>query len=283
VRVLLTARTDDFFGRWRNVLKGFDPEDIHDLRVSSRRLREGCALFASLYPKGLSKVIRRVRKVTKLLGPLRNADEALVFFRELAVTLPEPCGEGLGVLMGRQESLREDEHRRLAEGLKKLDAEKASSAFARAVARPAVFPRPEGAVDPLTPIASFAVVVLDERLADLLPLVPAARDEGAAAAQHALRIAIKHYRYRIEILSFLMAAKAEEIIAILKAYQDCLGTMHDLDVFADMVRHEGLSPDIECVILNAIAERRRECFARFAALLGEHPFELIGERVKGTL
>jgi CHAD domain-containing protein len=282
-RVLLAARTDDFSGRWRKVLKGFDPEDIHDLRVSSRRLREGCALLALLYPDGLSPAVRRVRKVTRLLGALRNTDEALLFFRELAAALPEPYGEGLGVLIARQETLREHERRRLARRLKNLDAGKSRSALAGAVARPVVFPRSDMAVDPFTPLGSFAVAALDERLTDLLALVPAARDEGAVAAQHALRIAVKHYRYRIEILSFLMANGAGEILAVLKAYQECLGTMHDLDVFADMVRHEGLSPDVESVILNAIAERRRKCFARFAELLGEHPFELIGEQVRGAL
>lgn len=280
---LLAVRTDDFLGRWRKALKTFDPEDIHDLRVSSRRLREGCALFSPLYPDGLSRVIRRVRKVTRLLGRLRNTDEALLFFLELAASLPESCGEEIGAILARQEARRKDEHQRLAEGLEDLDAEKTSSTFARAVARPAVFPRPDVAVDPSTPIASFAAVALDERLADLLALAPAARHEGAVAAQHALRIAVKHYRYRIEILSFFMIDGAEEVIATLKTYQECLGTMHDLDVFADMVRHEGLSPECQCVILNVIAERRRTSFACFGELFGEHPFELIGEEVRRAL
>ncbi len=281
--VLLAARTDDFFGRWRKALKTFDAEDIHDLRVSSRRLREGCALFASLYPDGLSLVIRRVRKVTRLLGTLRNTDEALLFFRELAATLPELCGEGLGGFMVREESLREQERQRLAEGLGNLDAVKSRAAFAQAVASPVVFPRPDLAVDPFTALRSFAVAAMDERLAGLLPLVPAARHEGAAAAQHALRIAVKHYRYRMEILSFLFATGYDELHATVKAYQECLGTMHDLDVFADMARHEGLPPECECVILNAIAERRGECFVRFGELLGEHPFELLGEKIREAL
>ena len=44
-RVLLHERGDDFFRRRDKVLKTFDPEEIHDLRVSSRRLREGLELF----------------------------------------------------------------------------------------------------------------------------------------------------------------------------------------------------------------------------------------------
>lgn len=281
--VLLAVRTDDFFCRWRKVLKTFYPEDIHDLRVSSRRLREGCALFAPLYPDGLSRVIRRLRKVTRLLGALRNTDEALLFFRELGAALPEQYSEGLNGLMGRMEALREGERQRLAEGLEKLDAGKSRAALARSVAKPVLFPRPGLAVDPFVPIGSFAVAALHERLAGLVALVPAARHEGAVAAQHALRIAVKHCRYRIEILSFLMADGGGDILAVMKSYQECLGTMHDLDVFADMTRQEGLSPDVECVILNAVAERRGDRFARFTALLGEHPFELIRETLREAL
>jgi len=282
-RVLLAARGDDFFGRWRKVLKGFDPEDIHDLRVSSRRLREGCALFAPLYPDGLSRVIRRVRKVTRLLGDLRNTDEALLFFRELGAVLPAPCVEELKALMDRQEAVRKGERQRLMERLEKLDVGKSRAAFARAVAKPVLFPGPGGSVDPFISIGSFAASALHERFADLLALVPAARHEGAVAAQHALRIAVKHCRYRIEILSFLLADGAVEILAVMKAYQECLGTMHDLDIFAEMVRREGLPREVECVILNAIAQRREDRFARFAELLGEHPFELIGEQARGAL
>ncbi|CAG0984932.1 hypothetical protein GEOBC_02039 [Geobacteraceae bacterium] len=280
---LLAARSDDFFGRWRKVLKSFDLEDIHDLRVSSRRLREGCALFAPVYSANLSGVGRRVRKVTRLLGALRNTDEALLFFRKLAAALPEPCGEGLGVLIARQDVLRENERQRLAERFKNLDSGKTRSAFTLTMARPFVFPRPDLAVDPFTPLGSFAAAALEQRFTHLLALVPAACREGEAAAQHTLRIAVKHYRYRIEILSFLIATGYEDIHAAVKAYQECLGTMHDLDVFSEMVRREGLSPEVECVILNAIAEQRTMCFARFTELLGEHPFELIGEQVRGAL
>ena len=49
-RVLLYERGEDFFRRRDKVLKTFDPGDIHDLRVASRRLREGLALFAPCYP-----------------------------------------------------------------------------------------------------------------------------------------------------------------------------------------------------------------------------------------
>src|SRR5512137_556288 len=81
-RALLTLRGEDFRRRLADVRQTFDAEAIHDLRVSSRRLREGLVLFAPCYPAaGVARLVRRIKKVTRLLGDIRNRDEALLFFK----------------------------------------------------------------------------------------------------------------------------------------------------------------------------------------------------------
>ena len=61
-RLLLRERVDDFFRRLQQVQKTFDPDDIHDLRVASRRLREGLALFAPCYPpRNSTRLVKKVR------------------------------------------------------------------------------------------------------------------------------------------------------------------------------------------------------------------------------
>lgn len=282
-RALLAQRADDFFGRWEKVLKGFDPEDIHDLRVSSRRMREGLALFAPAYPAdAVSRAARKVRRVTRLLGEMRNTDEALLFFRDLAAELGGESRDLLDGIVSRYEVLREEERRRLETGLAGLDQAGMREFLARVVANPRLF-SPQPGADPFLPVVAFAMESLEARLADVLALVPEARLEENAGAQHAMRIAIKHWRYRLEILAFLLREGYEELHGLLKGYQECLGKIHDLDVFAGIVREEGLSSSVECVILNAMAERRRGFFARFAGMLAEHPFETIGERVRRAL
>ncbi|RNC71407.1 MAG: CHAD domain-containing protein [Desulfuromonadales bacterium] len=282
-RVLLAARVDDFIGRWKKVLKTFDVEDVHDLRVSSQRLREGLLLFMPVYPPDVSRAARMVRKVTRLLGGMRNTDEALIFFREMGCTLGEVAAEPLAPLMAGLEARRQDECNRLRKGLTALDPADARDFFTRTAARPLIFPRPGIPVDPFTPIASFAAVSLEERLATLLALVPAARVEADVAAQHKLRIALKHYRYRLEILSFLIGQGYAELHATVKRYQEILGTMNDLDVFAAMVREGGLPSAGECVILNAIAARRGRLYANFAEMLTTCPLEGVGDGVRRAL
>ena len=44
-RLLTKEHAREFFKCWTKVAKGFETEEIHDLRVASRRLRECLALF----------------------------------------------------------------------------------------------------------------------------------------------------------------------------------------------------------------------------------------------
>lgn len=281
---LLALRVDDFFARWRQAQRTLDSDDIHDLRVSSRRLREGLLLFAPLYrPAALRQGVRPVRRITRLLGALRNADEALLFFRELAATAAPPARAPLSDLVGRYQQRRQTEAHHLHTALSNLHAGATHAALAKIVVRPRVFSATTLPIDPFMTIGAFAGDSFAGRLADLLELVPAASREEDAAAQHRLRIAVKHYRYRLEILSFLLSDGYATIHGLVKQYQELLGTLHDLDVFAELVRQEGLPSATECVILETLAAHRRHHFAAFAALLAAHPFTTIGEQVRKAL
>lgn len=283
-RTLLAIRVDDFFRRWKKVRETFDPEDIHDLRVSSRRLREGLLLFTPNYPPdAVSRVVKKVRKVTRILGQMRNTDEALIFFRELSEELDSPSRESLAALIALFEEQRNGERKKLKEGLSALDPAAMNSLFTRTVNSPRLFsPLPNG-IDPFMHLSAFARESMEQRLADLLALVPAARDEENIAAQHQLRIAVKRYRYRLEIISFLIASGYEELYGEVKNYQETLGKMHDLDVFAEIVRGHEYLPTVEVGIMNAITGRRGSFYASFTEMLERMPLETIGERVRSAL
>ena len=59
--------------------------------------------------------------------------------------------------------------------------------------------------------------------------------------------------------------------------------MHDLDVFAGIVRKEGFPSETEKPVLDAIAARRAKLFEDFTGMLETAPFEAIGERVRNAL
>ena len=284
VRILLSERGEDFFRRRDKALKTFDPEDIHDLRVSSRRLREGLALFAPCYSAGnIASLVRQMKQVTRLLGEIRNADEAILFFTELAEELDADHRNDAEMIAASFQKGRKKELKRLRAGLKETAAAALIDLFRRVVNSPLLFDRQEDDVDLLIPLSQFAGEALDARLAAVLRLLPEARQAGEIEAQHLLRIAVKHFRYRMEILSFLFGAVYEELHGVLKAYQDLLGKMHDLDVFAGIVRKAGLTFLTQNLLLDAIAAKRGKLFAEFSVMLETRPLEEIGNRMRAIL
>src|SRR6185369_9560789 len=80
-RNVLYSHWEEMLRLRRVVMKGGGQEDIHDLRVASRRFRAAFALLEPLAHPGAGRVVvRRVRRITRTLGTLRNLDEALAFF-----------------------------------------------------------------------------------------------------------------------------------------------------------------------------------------------------------
>jgi CHAD domain-containing protein len=283
-RVLLYERGDDFFRLRDRVLETFDPEDIHDLRVASRRLREGLALFAPCYlTVDITFLVKKLKKVTRLLGEIRNTDEAIMFFALLADELGESCRSSLvqQVLLFR--NTRKKELQRLKTGLPQNVPKSLLDQFRGVINSPPLFSPSVNSVDLLAPLSGFAGESLDNRLADALKLVPDAVRAEQIEAQHMLRIAVKHFRYRMEILSFLIGTNYEELHAAVKDYQDVLGKMHDLDIFAGAVREAVFPAEMEKSVLDAIATKRAKLFTEFSAMLATRPLERIGAQVRSIL
>lgn len=283
-RLLLYERGDDFFRCRERTLATFDPEEIHDLRVASRRLREGVALFAPCYPPaGIAPLARKFRRVTRSLGEIRNSDEALLFFAELSGELGGAGRAELARWLTRRREEREGELKRLRTTLQKIAPASLRDRYLRIVSMPLLFAPPEKGIDLFVPLAEFAAGVMEASLAPLPELVPLARREGEIEAQHRLRIALKHVRYRLEILAPLFGAGFRELHARLKGYQDILGKMHDLDLFAEMARSAGFSAETEEQVRLAIAAHREELFAGFTGMLADMPPKEIGAKIRRSL
>lgn len=280
-RLLLYERGDDFFQRRDKVLKTFDAEDIHDLRVSSRRLREGLLLFAPCYPPpNITHVLRIIKQITRLMGDIRNADEGNLFFTVLADELGDSCCDDLGKLVSSFQKNRGKGLKRLKLGLRKTAPESLRDFYLRVINSPSLFNPPTEDVDLFAPLEDFAREALDARFADVMKLVKGACLPEEVNAQHMLRIAVKHFRYRMEILAMLIGTQYEELHAAVKGYQEVLGKMHDLDVFAGIVRIGEFTAPVEQKVLDAIASKREKFFSDFSKMLEATPFEAIGQQLR---
>jgi len=164
--------------------------------------------------------------------------------------------------------------------MQQIDPASLRTRFEKVCNRPAIFA--VSAHDPFTHVADFLRNTLHEREASLLRFAIEASHEENIAAQHRLRIAVKHFRYRLE-LAALFSDKLNPLISVAKGYQELLGTMHDLDVFATMISERITSSDASAPLLEHIAVRRHQLFETFAIKTNEYPLAKLAADARNVL
>lgn len=212
--------------RFRRLLKetreNADAKNVHQLRVSTRRLRAALAIARSLGGDGKSerKAQKRLKKLGKALGAWREAD---VLQQDLAAFGLASAAVSAGPRASRK--IIRDE---LPSGKK----------FARELRQVEEHLRQPGR-------RPFEKIVSDLRLkVEALQAADFARPEEL----HLLRIQIKKIRYSFEI----MGLPVEE----LKGLQRLLGELHDAEVLAEYLRKRGAQVPEKLAL--AVVERRRQ-------------------------
>ncbi len=284
-RTLLGLRAAEFFRRWQQAVASFGLEEIHDLRVASRRFREGLDLFSPCYPaKSLARITRKVKQVTRCLGELRNTDEALLYLRRLGSDLGGDLQHRLTPTIDALQLLRKEEAVRVMATMQAYKPGKQHNSFKRTIASPRLFVEAGSEPDPFQPLPDFARQALAARFEPALALLPEAVAAAAVEAQHQLRIAVKHCRYRLEIFAPLVGSGYDHLHDGLKQYQELLGKMHDLDVFQVMVAERGGAGDPQARrLVKAIAGERQQYFEKFLAQTRGVPLARINAELRRVL
>jgi CHAD domain-containing protein len=200
---------------------------VHQARVASRRLREAVPVLAQDIKTGKAKKAeRKIRRLTKALGAVRELDVTLTVLDELAAgdTLPR-----LGLEEVRTHVVEERELRR-ATMLRRLDKVKIDKMDRR-----------------LASVAEALQVAETEHWRDALAarLSKRAKALSSAVAEagqmynperlHQVRIAIKKLRYGLEVAAEGAVRAATPVVNRLKRTQDTLGRLHDLQVLESHV------------------------------------------------
>ena len=209
-----------------------DPVAVHQARVATRRLREALALTRG---QASRKVQASVRRLTRALGPIRELDVTLDLLAHMvAEDLVSPAAARC-----LRESVR-DERRHLTATLeRRLDRCNLDKLRRKAIAA-SHHPVDARTGDPTRLAdARHRAARRAQSLADAM--------EHAAAIYlphrlHEVRIALKKLRYALEIVRELNRSRAKATFATLKATQDLLGRMHDLEMLIARTRAVQASP-----------------------------------------
>ena len=204
-----------------------DELGVHQARVASRRLREAVPVLSTgLKGSKAGKARRKIRRLTRALGAVRELDVTLLVLNELAArdTLPRIAIEEI-----RGHVVAERERRR-ATMLKRLDTvdmpklekrihsvEAALEEADRELWREALISRLVGRAKALdTAIRNAGQMYAPDRL-------------------HQVRIVAKKLRYALEIAAETHVRQATGLVRTLKKTQDNLGRLHDLQVLQSHV------------------------------------------------
>jgi len=246
-------------------MKTSDPDDIHDLRVASRRFRAALELYYPLAPKGSKTKLRKsVQNLTRILGGLRNIDEARLFFRSRVIMADSDDDRICRIFS----DLRPRELNRIIKTIKAFDHHKLDLIVREMVAglnqeRIAIRNR-------FSLLAYFSEMSI-KRFLPIHQLLAVSTVPGHHEARHALRIAIKKWRYFLEIISQVLGSDYSRILEQLREYQSLLGRMNDIVVFGEMLGNLELSVG-EQEHANAVLKQEEELLqASFEELIGRDP------------
>lgn len=245
------------------VLKSCEHEDIHDLRVASRRFRAALQLMSPLCNgKDIKKLSREVRGLTRALGNLRNLDEAIHFFGS------HTSRDGLADFTARLSGTRKSEQHRVMKALKDFKPRKRDTLVREMVAGITVDAASKADIPPLPAYFSNTSIDLFETIQSFLP---AALCFENSEQRHAMRIAIKKWRYFLEIVSRIVEGDHSAVLERLKRYQSFLGRMNDMAVFLEMCAKSEASKKERSAVEQIISVENRRFFDEFIALVESEP------------
>src|SRR5215469_2933329 len=223
---------------------GWDADKVHDVRVAMRRCRTMADALREVNPDpGWRKLKRSTKELFHSLGGLRDAQVEQDWVRKLGMPGDAVRRRLLRALGRREKGCREA-------------ASRALDRFDRRAWRKLERRLPEKAR--FFPLES--VVFQRQALAKLneaVALYQKARKQGSSVAWHRTRIGVKQFRYMVE--NFL-PHRYEVWSTDMKAMQDLLGEVHDLDVLRVDLRRESaklLPVDLTMWLEKIAAERKR--------------------------
>lgn len=247
------------------VIKTSDRDDIHDLRVASRRFRAALELFYPYLPKGAKTELRKnVRNLTRTLGGLRNIDEALLFFQSR-----DSSGHSSGSrLLRALAALRSGELKRIAKALKAFDHRHFDRVVRRMIAGLNE--------DSITSRNSFSLLAYfsEVSIRQYLPihhLLSDATTPEQRSSRHALRIAIKKWRYFFELSAPILERDYVSILELLKEYQTILGRLNDVVEFEALIRNLKRPKAEREFAGNALLTEEALLLEKLAAIIDQKP------------
>jgi CHAD domain-containing protein len=247
---------------------GDDPEELHDMRVATRRLRAALKLYADALPRRAEQYERDLRFVASALGEVRDLDVHLERLAEEG----SRSGEALEEVVARLEERRAAARRRMLEILDSKRYERLVSNFTGTLRR-------GRSRSPVDSILDAAPILVRRRYKKVRKGMKALTEDSPPEDFHDVRKKGKRLRYALEPLQEIYGKPAEDMVKLLKAIQDDLGDHQDLVVSAALMEELGVAGDLPpraVFLMGSMAGRyARDAAEKRVSFLGSKSFRTL--------
>jgi CHAD domain-containing protein len=204
-------------------------EALHKARIASRRIREALPLLSA--GDRVRRLERKIRKITRALGPVRELDVALQILDEVEKSgeLSRAALARLREAVARERQVLQADMKRRLEDCNVPKLRKRAVAAARKAIENGSMRR-----DPVRLARARARAA--RRAERLRAAIESASGIYLPDRLHDVRIAVKKLRYALELVRELSGSRASAQLKTLSKIQDALGRMHDLEVLIARTR-----------------------------------------------
>ena len=260
---------------------GEDPEHLHDLRVSLRRLRSLLKVFSKpLRETWAADIDRRLAAVGDALGPARDFDVWLERVRGMAAQVDVTRSRVWKRYLAHQEEFIEPhatQVRQVLDGARYRNLMQEVAYFLRAQLPERIKTQKD---KPIEPFVAGRLLKLSRRI------VASEIPGGAWEVEdfHAFRKQCRRGRYIAEHFGEVLGPRTRRWGKILKRMADALGDLHDADVELERVAYEAV-PAPRAVVTALKAQRTdalKDVDAAWAELKDEAFFKKLQRELKGN-
>ena len=252
VRKLALRHLNRFVSLEAKVLKGEDPDAIHDMRVASRRLQQVLDLiFPKPVPREARRLRRKIRRCRRALGDLRNCD---VLLQQVEGRLARKRCSDREAWTAVKQHLQERRSESQSRAIRKLSKVNLAVFYMRAKA---ILDRLKAANDqepdshpllhPDRPVLEPFPARLTQALAEVWrgfeEQVADSHREKTSASIHAARIGAKRLRYLLEVVNQFAIPGSPQALTWLRKIQEHLGDWHDMEVLEEIIIEMIASPE----------------------------------------
>ncbi len=222
---------------------GEDPEELHDARVATRRMRAAMKVFEDVLPERAKWLREELRWVANALGEVRDLDVQMGRIETWKEEADEERSGFLDKVLDLMYRRRAEARENMLEVLDSGRYERFESSFAEMLRRGPGAERElaqgDGRDPAREPVTAAAPALISGHYRKWRKAARRLDEASSPEAFHDLRKKGKRLRYALEFVSEVYGEQVQKLVKPLKALQDDLGDHQDAIVIAEYLRELG--------------------------------------------